>query len=426
MKTRRLLGLAAAVLAMLAAGAGGADAQIAIGGAPKETPPPPTPGDEGTGAALEAISQDQAVTAGDDAAIRAYWTAARLRAAASRDLLVAPADPATRGAARPFEGEGKISPVHLWSSTLPGERATKRSLSPDDAARLLGTPAGGPETQAGNGTPPSFPAVSNAPFVYTRYRLFADNVSVRTTSPWRTVGKLFFTIPNQGNFQCSATSIASENLSTVWTAGHCVFTPGVGFHTNFLFIPAYHAHLFGPVEMPFGSWTALTAVTLTLWTTGLFEYDHGALAMNRGGLGVPDYVNNRVGGMGFITHFPRFQNWHLLGFPAGFQSPPSPGPVFDGGHVEVCNATFAVNDQPTGTPGIDPPTIGVGCDQTGGTSGGPWVMDLSGSPGINNLLNGNNSYRYVGCPNCNLELYGPYFSDGAYILKVFTEGIFVP
>jgi V8-like Glu-specific endopeptidase len=426
MTTRRLLGLVAAALVLFAPT--GADAQVTIGG-PKEAEAP-APSDEG-GANLEVISQDQALTASDDVAIRNYWTSARLRAAVSKDLLVSPAAAGARGGARAFEGEGK-GPVNIWSSTLPGEKGTKRTLSPADAARLLGASslaASGPEAQAGNGTPPSFPAVTNAPFVYTRYRLFADNAGVRTTSPWRTVGKLFFTIPGQGNFQCSASSIASENLSTVWTAGHCVYTPGVGFHSNFLFIPGYHAHLFGPVEQPFGSWTALTSVTLGGWTAGLFEYDHGTLVLNRGGLGVPDYVNNRVGGLGFITHFPRFQHWHLLGYPAALQSPPSPGPGFDGGHVEVCSATFAVNDQPTGAPGVDPPTIGVGCDQTGGTSGGPWVVDLSGSPGFNNLLNGNNSYRYVGCAPgafCNLELYGPYFSDGAYILKIFSESIFVP
>jgi hypothetical protein len=350
--------------------------------------------------------------------IARYWTPSRMAAAPSLDLMAAPIGSREgRAGVRPPESEANAT-VHAWASVRPGETALHQQFS-------RGAVRGG-DPNAGNGTPPSFLPVLNAPFVYTRYRLFPDTAGDRTAAPWRQVGKLFFTIPGQGNFQCSASAIASDNHATVWTAGHCVYSPGIGFHSNFQFIPAYHAHLLGPTETPYGVWTYRTAVILSAWTGGLLEYDHGALVMNKNAAG--QALTDVVGGLGFITHYPRYQNWSLLGFPAGQQSPPSPGPLFDGGHVEICNATWATDDLPTGGP-FDPPTMGVGCDQTGGTSGGPWVVDLSGTPGFTNLLNGNNSYRYVGCAPtdfCNLELYGPYFGDGAYLLKIFTEAIFLP
>jgi hypothetical protein len=356
-----------------------------------------------------------------------------MKQAKSLDLMTAPLERrASQGQNQPGADEA-TKPARLWSATRPGEKSTLRTLPPGTGLEVL-KGGGGIDTQAGNGNPFGFPSVLNSPFVYTRYRLFPDIATVRNAFPTRTVGKLFFSIPDAGDFVCSASAVASDNQSLVWTAGHCVSTPppfGPVFHTNFLFVPSYYDP-FGapPPQAPFGVWTAQTAATLTAWIFGgLLEYDHGALVMNRGGLR-NDFVTATVGGLGFATHMPRLQHWHLEGYPAGFQSPPSPGPLFDGGHHEVCAATAAVLDLPTGTPGVDPPTTGVGCDQTGGTSGGPWVLDLTGSPGgvLGNLLNGNNSYRYVGCAPtdfCNLELYGPYFGDGAYILKIFAESFFV-
>jgi V8-like Glu-specific endopeptidase len=373
---------------------------------------------------IELVSTTQAGTAGEATSVRQYWTRERRRDAKSLDLVAVPyTKRSVRDSVRAPETDGE-GPIHVWSSVAPGGRTTKKTLSRSEAVGTLK----GIETDAGGGTPPSVPPVLHSPFVYTRYRLFPDVAGVRTTYPNGAVGKLFFTIPDEGDFVCSASSVASENRSVVWTAGHCVATPGVGFHTNFLFVPAFHQHPFGPTHAPFGTWTVGIAVTLTGWiSAGLFEYDLGALVMNRGGTrGL--LVNDAVGGLGFVTHMPRDQHWHLAGYPAGLQSPPSPGPLFDGGHVVFCAASLAALDRPTGAAG-DPRTSGVGCDQTGGSSGGPWVLDYTGSPGFNNLLNSNNSYRYVGCaPSdfCNLELYGPYFGDGAYILKVFSEAIFVP
>ncbi len=130
----------------------------------------------------------------------------------------------------------------------------------------------------------------------------------------------------------------------------------------------------------------------------------------------------------FVANAARGQHWHILGYPQGArdlaQTPP--GPQFDGKHIEICAAAFATTDLPSGNPDL-PATNGVGCDQTGGTSGGPWVVDFSGVGGATNFLNGNNSYRY-NSPNPpeNLKLYSPYFGDGAVNLRNAAQAVPVP
>ncbi len=263
------------------------------------------------------------------------------------------------------------------------------------------------------------------PWSYTRYRLFPprNDLLMYKTFPYRTVGKLFFTIPGQGNYVCSASVVNSENNSVVWTAGHCVYSEGIGFHTNFLFSPGRWIG-----SNPYGTWTVKTAFTLGGWQAGLLEYDHGALVMNLGGIAPPRKIGDIVGWLGFAANTYRQQHWHLHGYPAGPRdlATTPPGAQFNGENHEICAAAWAADDLPTG--GVnDPPTIGVGCDKTGGTSGGPWLIDFSGVGGATNLLNGNNSYRYSGPnPPENLKLYSPYFGNGAVNLRNAAQVVIVP
>jgi hypothetical protein len=275
-----------------------------------------------------------------------------------------------------------------------------------------------PDAAATLGEP--LPLAGVFPFSYTRYRLFPDLTVTYQTYPYRTVGKLFFTIGGSA-FICSASSVVSQNFSVIWTAGHCVFTPGFGFHGNFLFVPARRVG-----ANPFGTWTAQTVFTLVGWTAGLFEYDQGAIVANRGGT-TNERIGDRVGSLNFLANAPRMQHWHLFGMPAPDSRFPPVNPPFDAEHQEICAAAWATDDLPTGGP-ADPPTIGVGCDQTGGASGGPWIVDFSGLPTSGekafNFLNGNNSYKY-GAPD-HLQLYSPYFTAGAINLHTAASNVQVP
>ena len=246
--------------------------------------------------------------------------------------------------------------------------------------------------------------------------------------PYRLTGKLFFAIPGEGNFVCSASSINSENRSVVWTAGHCVVSPtelGPVWHTNLLFVPAYRGQA-TCAATPYGCWTAKTQFSTFGWAAdGLFEYDHGAMVANLGGKGAPGKVGDRIGWLGFTANIAQAQHWHDHGYP---QAAP-----FDGIHHQICTSQLAVLDLPDGNP-ADPPTSGIGCDQTGGSSGGPLVINFSGEGGATNLVNGNNSYRYVN-PNgpcvifgspCELELFSPYFGDGAVNVRNAAQAVPVP
>ena len=79
----------------------------------------------------------------------------------------------------------------------------------------------------------------------------------------------------------------------------------------------------------------------------------------------------------------------------------------------VCESSHATDD--TSVPGIGADPQGVGCDMTGGSSGGPWVMGWKNQTGPNPLpgggfVNGHNDYKYGTQP---LAMYSPYFDSVA-------------
>lgn len=341
-----------------------------------------------------------------DSQVRSYWTSERMQAALPMPLRVMTA-PQT-GA---HEAAGSPGPMVIGNSGREGDIPAEE--------RIAGATEG-----AGAASPGVEPLFGTFPFSFTRYRLFPDTSSQYQQFPYKATGKLFFTIPGHGDYVCSGSSVNSSNRSVVWTAGHCVFTPGVGFHTKFLFAPARRAG-----ANPLGTWSAKTAFTLNGWTNDLLEYDHGALVMNLGGKGmVKKKIGDAVGFLGFVANASRQQHWHLHGYPAeprNLGSTP-PGAQFDGEHHEICAGTWGTNDLPSGI-GSNPATIGVGCDKTGGTSGGPWVIDFSSVAGATNLLNGNNSYRYTGPnPPEHLKLFSPYFTDGAINLRDTAQAVPIP
>src|SRR4030088_1475931 len=84
--------------------------------------------------------------------------------------------------------------------------------------------------------------------------------------PWSPNGALFFHDPvGGGNFRCSAAAINSKNLSTVFTAGHCVAKGGGKyFYNSFLFCPAYDTTVGGDPCL-LGRYTSRVAWTWSSW-----------------------------------------------------------------------------------------------------------------------------------------------------------------
>ena len=303
--------------------------------------------------------------------------------------------------------ESRAETVNYWTTQrMENAKPVQISTRKASVAESASTPApqGPPERIApvapGGGSPSAAlsagtqPAATTSngysyPYPFTRYEVFTPY----TKFPYSTNGKVFFT-DDGTNFVCSGTAVSSENKSVVWTAGHCVHDGGDGtYHTNWMFVPAYKDG-----NAPLGRWTARELWTLNGWSiNGSFKYDLGAAVVNRDSLG--RLLVNRVGGEGIAWNHPYPQHWTDFGYP---QASP-----FNGNRQNVCTASYARQDNPDSVSG--PSTIGIGCDMTGGSSGGGWIMNFSRNGGFVNSVN---SYKYIS-PSEPLAMYGPYHGDGA-------------
>lgn len=200
-------------------------------------------------------------------------------------------------------------------------------------------------------------------------------------------GKVFFS-DGAANYVCSGTALASGNESVVWTAGHCVNQGPGAFYTNWAFVPAYRDG-----ARPYGTWSARRLLTSAGWgQQGDFSYDLGAAVMNTsGGSTLTDTVGSR--GAGFNR--PAQQRYLSHGYPAA--------PPFTGGRMYICDSNLGGRDTAT-----SPQTMAIGCDMTGGSSGGGWIVG-------NDVLSVN-SYSYSNQPNV---MYGPY--QGSVAQQLYTS-----
>ena len=307
-----------------------------------------------------------------------YWTPERMRNAEAFDMTVAgPPSPPGSGAAPQPQGRAvKIPPV-----APEGNSTTGTSSSVVE-----------PAATTSNGY--------TYPFPFTRYEVFDPGVSNYQAFPYRTNGKVFFTKATGGNFVCSGTVVTAANQSTVWTAGHCVSDGAGRFHRNWVFVPAYRDGV-----RPFGTWTAKELNTRSEWHSfGNFEEDvAGAIVNPLSGV----RLQNRVGSQGISFNQPYPQHWHSFGYPAE--------PPFNGNRQHVCAASYAKQDNANPRPG--PLAIGIGCDMTGGASGGGWIQGFKGSGGFVNSVN---SYKYTS-PSQPLAMYGPYHGTAAQNLYNFVR-----
>jgi hypothetical protein len=207
-----------------------------------------------------------------------------------------------------------------------------------------------------------------------------------TQAPTSTHGKAFFTLGGN-DYVCSGTALLSGNKSVVWTAGHCVNEGPGAFATNWQFVPAYKDG-----SAPLGVYVAENLFTPTAWrNAGDFSYDLGAAVVGpAGGTALTD----RVGGRGIAFNTSRSQTYQSYGYPAA--------PPFSGERLWRCTSALQTSDT-----SANPDTLGIGCDMTGGSSGGGWIVG-------SNVVSVN-SYGYNNQPDV---MYGPY--QGSVAQSLYT------
>lgn len=213
--------------------------------------------------------------------------------------------------------------------------------------------------------------------------------------PATTTGKVFFTTTGNGqteNWVCSGSTVNSNGKDAVITAGHCVYgslggeVPGEGWHSNWMFVPDYY---YG--YAPYGVWTARQLWTLTNYYNNQDEGDDiGAAVMNTNSYG--QHIVNVVGGQGLAWNWPENQYVYDFGYPAA--------PPFNGASLQYCNGSEF------NWPYVSS-TMGLACNFTGGSSGGPWLRAFGGEFGY---INGVNDFGYSSLPG---YIFSAYFGNNA-------------
>jgi hypothetical protein len=214
-----------------------------------------------------------------------------------------------------------------------------------------------------------------------------------STFPYKAIGKVFFTKAG-ANYVCSGASIGGR---AVLTAGHCVSDGKGTYHSNWIFIPASKKN-----SKPYGTWSAYYFFTYAAWhNNGDNGRDVGfAVVSDQGGV----KLSAKVGYLGFSYNQSRMLHWNDFGYP---QAAP-----WDGQYLVETQASYATADTK-----FTPNTTGIGTTQTGGCSGGPWIMSfVPDNSGASNYVNGVNSYYYVK-PDQPKQIYSPYFDTSVKAMK---------
>jgi hypothetical protein len=216
----------------------------------------------------------------------------------------------------------------------------------------------------------------------------------------KTTGRVFFQ-SGQWLYSCSGSAVQSQFGSLVVTAGHCVHEGNGGsfYTTNWIFYPGYS----NGADPTLGAWTATDLFTTTTWATAPNGFaDDLGLATVIGPSSGPSAnktltqalaaVSATVPTIAFTPAPTNGTYYTAFGYPAGQK--------YKGGTLVYCQGPVTV--------GLDlESSLAVGCDMTGGSSGGPWFREFTN--GSSMVINSLNSYGYSSLKG---YMFGPMFDGG--------------
>lgn len=253
-----------------------------------------------------------------------------------------------------------------------------------------------PGSQSSSSVQPMEFGTSNHPFTTSRVNLEGNMLS--KTYPYRAAGKLFFKIGGS-SYVCSASLIQP---GVVVTAAHCVTDFGGDWYSDWTFVPAYNDG-----AAPYGKWKAKVAVVMSSYKSGsdscavpgvVCRNDVAVIALTpQGGLLSPqiNYAGNLTGWLGYgwngygFTPYNQAQ-FTQLGYPMSHDA---------GGLMQRTESLAYV------APSLSNNSV-WGSRQTGGSSGGPEVVNLGhssvlsggvtpGSEATFNVVTGVTSWGYT-------------------------------
>jgi V8-like Glu-specific endopeptidase len=299
-------------------------------------------------------------------ATAAYWTPERLASARPRTMV------ANSLAEAPFDAQSS-RPV-LGSAGRP----PAPGIIPD-LRNVLYHPSLVADAPADDQVTPSNAGTLNAHFTSSRVIPYGAIGGY----PFSTAGKLFFS-DGVSDFTCSASVIAYR---VVVTAGHCVHegSGGAGgFFQNWMFVPA---HVVGMA--PFGTWGVEFVVVTDTWATGGGGVPNAAdyaMFEMQDRVASPTRIGSVVGFLGWQIGSLNPNHVTMLGYPFNFDS------------AELMHRVDAGAFRNT-----VPNNVEYGSDQTGGSSGGPWIQNFGEpsigqtggiNPGLNRVV-GVTSYGFI-------------------------------
>ncbi|WP_017329472.1 trypsin-like serine protease [Burkholderia pyrrocinia] len=215
---------------------------------------------------------------------------------------------------------------------------------------------------------------SNQPYTTSQVNAYGNNTQYYY--PFRAAGKLFFNI-GSATYLCSASLIKP---GVIVTAAHCVANFGQKqFYSNWVFVPAYSNG-----TAPYGTWNGASATVMTSYYDGtdpcavagvICQDDVAVIVLSpQGG----SYAGNSAGWYGY--------GWN------GYSYNPSGLALIDqlGYPVALDSGVYMERNESQGfvSAGNSNNTI-IGSLMTGGSSGGPWLVNLGMPPTLNGTGFGN-------------------------------------